>query len=137
MIERKKLWMVIRVQDYRCTFLAEIEGQYEFVDLGTATMIGEDRETMYQLARDHGGLLLNADGFPGGGTVTAHVVRLRALRTKVAADMPHGDPGEPEESKTDATEHQQEMPGMTPEPAPGPMTPPKRGKRDSGDPGPF
>lgn len=61
--KRRRLYIVVRVEDYRITALAD-ESCPEFAELGEHTIVSAEREDMYQLARQHGGLLCNADGVP-------------------------------------------------------------------------
>lgn len=82
--QRKRPWIVCRIVDYRLQALApsdpdDREGEQDWADVGGDTTISLDREAMFQLARTHKGLLLSANGLPGGGRMAAFAKRLGAL----------------------------------------------------------
>lgn len=78
------MWCVLRIVDYRLQALAPAdpdapEGDQEWADLGAESTCSTDREAMYQLARNHSGLLVSAAGIPGAGRVGRFLDRARAL----------------------------------------------------------
>lgn len=82
--QRKRPWVVVRIVDYRLQALSpsdreDPEGEQDWSDVGGDTTISIDREAMFQLARTHKGLLLSANGLPGGGRMVAFQRRLAAV----------------------------------------------------------
>lgn len=82
--DRKRLWCVVRIVDYRLQALApsdpaEPEADQEWSDLGSDTTISADREAVFQLARSNGGLLMSVNGLPGQGRMAAFWARAKAL----------------------------------------------------------
>lgn len=67
--KRKKLWLCIRIVDYRLQALAPANPEMpvddlDWSDIGPDSLVSDDRESVYQLAREHGGLLVAAAGLP-------------------------------------------------------------------------
>lgn len=60
---RKRLWIVTRIVDYRLQALAD-ESDPCWEELSGDSIISEDRDAMFQLARRYQGLLCSADGVP-------------------------------------------------------------------------
>lgn len=81
---RVRVWCVVRIVDYRLQALAcecdHPDNQcYEWTDLGGDSVLSADRESMFQLARQHQGLLMAANGLPGPGRVAKFVANVKAL----------------------------------------------------------
>lgn len=77
---RSRYWIAVRVVDYRIQALApcdsdDPQGEQDWSDIGCDTTVSTDREAIFQLARQHNGLLLSMSGLPAVG-------RLRALVNK-------------------------------------------------------
>ena len=94
--KRKKLFIVVRVQDYRITALAGDADTPEFADFGDSTLISDDREEMFQLGREHGGLLCAADGVPTVAGVKPFA--LKRANIQVLANAMHHEPEKPTSS---------------------------------------
>lgn len=83
--QRKRLYTVLRIIDNRLQALApsdpeDRESEPEWTDLGAETCLWEDRETAFQIGRTNGGLLVSADGIPGGHRLVAFHNKVRELR---------------------------------------------------------
>jgi hypothetical protein len=101
---KQRLWIVIRAQDYRLTALADpLNPCWE--EVSGDTIISEDRESMFQLARQFGGLLCSADGLPSPR---------QADRFRAAADA-YGNAleGKPAETSPDETRRTASVPGLS------------------------
>ena len=66
-----RLWCVVRIVDYRLQALAvpneqgvDVTTEADWSELGPLTYISADRESVFQLARAHQGLLMSAEGLP-------------------------------------------------------------------------
>lgn len=82
--KRVRVWMCARIVDYRFQALAvedptQEDSDHCWSDVGPDTVLSEDRETVFQLARAHGGLLLGCDGLPNGARVAALMARVKAM----------------------------------------------------------
>lgn len=100
--KRIAVWCVIRVQDYRLTALRPVdpdepEGEQEWSDLCGTSRMDTDRETMFQLGREYGGLLMNTEGLPGVRGMTEF--RDAAKERLEAAKASQGAPGAAAQSK--------------------------------------
>lgn len=89
---RFRLWCVVRIVDYRLQALANESDDpdnmsYEWTDLGGDSVLSADRESMFQLARQHQGLLMAANGLPGPGRVAKFSANVKALEG-TAPDAP-------------------------------------------------
>ena len=82
--KRKKLWLCIRIVDYRLQALAPADPAAPvddlcWTDIGPDSLVSEDRESVYQLAREHGGLLVAAAGMPNAARLSALITRIKTL----------------------------------------------------------
>lgn len=80
---QKKFWLCLRIVDYRLQALSPVDPQYqldeqEWCDIGPDSTLSADRESMFQLAREHGGLLVSATGLPSLGKLSALLERIKA-----------------------------------------------------------
>lgn len=86
-----RLYMVVRIENYSVQALAGAECP-EFEPIGEHTLLGSEREEMYQLARSHGGLLCNADGIPTVRGIQAFALKranlAAAIRDGKAPEQP-------------------------------------------------
>lgn len=81
---QKRLWLCVRIVDYRLQALAptdgdDPEGEQDWCDVGADTTLSADREAMFQLARLHQGLLMGFNGLPAAGRLAALAARAKAL----------------------------------------------------------
>lgn len=102
---QKPLFIIARIVDYRFQALAADEPSDPlagFEDMGAATLVSSEREEMFQAARKHGGLLLNASGVPSPRGMAAFQAKLRLAAESLNAAMADGvdttgaDPEDPD-----------------------------------------
>lgn len=93
-----RLYCVIRIEGYTVQALANEECP-EFEPIGEHTIISAEREELYQLGRQHGGLLCNADGLPTVRGIQAFALKRAnlgaTLRAAAAPAAPAADAATP------------------------------------------
>ena len=80
----KRYWTVIRAVDYRLQALADIDNPC-WEELSADTIVTDDREAAFQLARKYQGLLCSADGLPSPRQSQRFAAVVAALRDEHAA----------------------------------------------------
>lgn len=95
--KQRRLWLCLRVVDYRLQALCPVDpayplGEQEWSDIGPDTTITTDRESVFQLAREHGGLLLSASGLPSLGKLGALLGRVKAESLSISERSSPADP---------------------------------------------
>lgn len=100
--KRRKLWLIIRIENYGLQFLTTAE---EWEGYSAETIVSFDREEAYQAARRNQGLLCRADAVMSAGQASALKERVRAATGISAQPRPHGDvdadPANPEDEVCD------------------------------------
>jgi hypothetical protein len=81
---RPRAWCVVRIVDYRMQALAQASDDpdnhdLEWCDIGGDTVVSCDRESMFQAARRHQGLLMTANGLPSPGRMARFAERVREM----------------------------------------------------------
>lgn len=102
MSKKQNPFIVVRIVDYRLQALAGTLEERELLgweDVGEETLISVDRESMFQLARDHKGLLMSANGLPSARRMQGYWMKaLALLRACEPASVPERIENETDES---------------------------------------
>lgn len=79
-----KLWSVVRIVDYRIQALA-CEADPVWEDISGDTIITQDRQRMYDLARECRGLLVSSEGVPSARQIEKYRVAAGAEFARLVA----------------------------------------------------